>query len=283
MKLALIGAILALFICGIYAKPQQLVGLNEENWSRMLTGEWMVEFFAPWCPACKSLQPIWEDFSSWSTDLGINVGQVDVTNNPGLSGRFMVNALPTIFHVKDGKFRQYRGSRDKEEFISFIEDKKWQKLEEVSWWKSPASPQMSMVSYFFKLSMLLRSIHNKFVDDYKFPFWASLLVFAAATIVIGIVLGLILVCVVDLLFPPKLPHPSVAEPQKPADDSKESQAESEENVNGDDGSGDAASGTSDKELSDAGKASSSNSDKVRRRKAAKKSGKKTEIEPEKNK
>lgn len=52
---------------------------------------------APWCPACRALQPIWEDFSGWTEDLEIGVGQVDVTSSPGLSGRFMVTALPTIF------------------------------------------------------------------------------------------------------------------------------------------------------------------------------------------
>lgn len=34
--------------------------------------------FAPWCPACKNLEPIWKDFGSWSDDLSINVAKVDV-------------------------------------------------------------------------------------------------------------------------------------------------------------------------------------------------------------
>uniref|UniRef100_A0A1B6CUB4 Thioredoxin domain-containing protein n=1 Tax=Clastoptera arizonana TaxID=38151 RepID=A0A1B6CUB4_9HEMI len=87
------------FTCYLYfvQAKSQLVILNEDNWDSMLTGEWMVEFYAPWCPACKNLQPQWEGFSSWSKDLGISVGQVDVTASPGLSGRFMVTALPTIF------------------------------------------------------------------------------------------------------------------------------------------------------------------------------------------
>jgi len=33
---------------------------------------------------------VWEDFSSWSSDLGIQIGQVDITSSPGLSGRFMI-------------------------------------------------------------------------------------------------------------------------------------------------------------------------------------------------
>lgn len=53
--------------------------------------------YAPWCPACRALEPIWNDFASWSDDLGIQVGHVDVTTSPGLGGRFMVTALPTIY------------------------------------------------------------------------------------------------------------------------------------------------------------------------------------------
>lgn len=56
-----------------------------------------INSFAPWCPACRQLEPQWESFSSWSDDLGIKIAAVDVTTNPGLSGRFMVTALPTIY------------------------------------------------------------------------------------------------------------------------------------------------------------------------------------------
>lgn len=161
--------------------------------------------FAPWCPACKALGPVWKDFSKWSKDLGVKVAHVDVTTNPGLSGRFMVTALPTIYHVKDGVFRQYRGTRDKESFMNFIEEKKWQSIEPVSTWKSPQSIQMSLVAQFFKLSMSLRALHTTLVDYYGIPYWGSYLLFALGTIVIGAVLGLLIVCIIDTVFPPKLP------------------------------------------------------------------------------
>merc|ERR1712029_1295240 len=181
----------------------KLTQITEDNWSDTLTGEWMVEFMAPWCPACRGLQPIWDDFSGWSEDLEIGVGQVDVTTSPGLSGRFMVTALPTIFHVKDGVFRQYRGARDKDSFISFVEDKKWAGVEPVSSWKSPDSVQMSLVSYFFKLSMVLRNVHTTLTEDYQMPYWVSYVAFAVATILLGGILGLILVCCIDCIFPPR--------------------------------------------------------------------------------
>lgn len=53
--------------------------------------------YAPWCPACKALEPIWESLALRKRDLKINVGKIDVTDAPGLSGRFMVTALPTIY------------------------------------------------------------------------------------------------------------------------------------------------------------------------------------------
>ncbi|GJQ67721.1 hypothetical protein Trydic_g16541 [Trypoxylus dichotomus] len=176
---------------------------DEDNWTQILEGEWMVEFYAPWCPACKGLEPVWKEFSTWADDLEIKVAQVDVTTSPGLSGRFMVTALPTIFHVINGQFRQYKGTRDKDSFISFIEDKKWRTVEPISSWKSPASFQMSVVSYFFRLSQILRRVHNQLMEDFGLPTWGSYLIFAIGTIILGALLGLILVCCIDLIYPPK--------------------------------------------------------------------------------
>ncbi|KAI1284836.1 Thioredoxin-related transmembrane protein 1 [Halotydeus destructor] len=187
----------------IEAKKGKLVRLDEETWSQMLDGEWMVEFYAPWCPACKQLEPQWDQFSTWSDDLGIRIGAVDVTTNPGLSGRFMVTALPTIYHVKDGVFRQYRGPRDTNSFVTFVEEKQWEKLETLPGWKNPASAQMSLVSYFFKISMALRAVHNRLVEEYGIPYWASYILFALATIFLGAILGLLIVCFIDIVFPAK--------------------------------------------------------------------------------
>lgn len=69
---------------------------------------------------------------------------------------FVSAALPTIFHVKEGVFRQYKGPRTKEEFLSYVEEKKWEAVEPLSTWQSPSSIQMSLISQFYKISMSIR-------------------------------------------------------------------------------------------------------------------------------
>ncbi|XP_019627611.1 PREDICTED: thioredoxin-related transmembrane protein 1-like isoform X2 [Branchiostoma belcheri] len=138
------------------AAKKNVAILTEDNWTSMLEGEWMVEFYAPWCPACRNLQSTWEEFADWGEDLEIQVGKVDVTEEAGLSGRFGVTSLPTIYHVLDGEFRKYTGSRTKDDFISFVDDKKWEKVEPVESWKAPNSFLMSCVSWLFKISMAVR-------------------------------------------------------------------------------------------------------------------------------
>lgn len=184
--------------------------LDENNWTNVLTGEWMVLFYAPWCPACKSLEPEWKEFGKWSKSHStISVANTDITTSPGLTGRFIVTTLPTIFHVKDGVFRYYKMGRDKDSMISFIEERKWEQLESISSWKSPNSIQMSIVANFFKLSQKVRVLHSSLMVQYGLPTWGSYLIFAIVTIVVGAILGLVLVCIIDLIYPPnhhKMPN-----------------------------------------------------------------------------
>eukprot|EP00607_Mallomonas_marina_P002388 CAMPEP_0182428848 /NCGR_PEP_ID=MMETSP1167-20130531/24160_1 /TAXON_ID=2988 /ORGANISM="Mallomonas Sp, Strain CCMP3275" /LENGTH=222 /DNA_ID=CAMNT_0024612013 /DNA_START=140 /DNA_END=808 /DNA_ORIENTATION=+ len=74
------------------------------------TGDWLIEFYAPWCGHCKTLAPIWETIA---TDLKgeINVAKVDVTTNGPLGKRYDVKGFPTILLFSKGKTYKYRGKR----------------------------------------------------------------------------------------------------------------------------------------------------------------------------
>ncbi|XP_066535987.1 thioredoxin-related transmembrane protein 1 isoform X3 [Hoplias malabaricus] len=151
----------------VSAQRENLRVITDGNWEEILTGEWMIEFFAPWCPACQQLQPVWNEIAELAEDLGINIAKVDVTEQPGLSGRFIITALPTIYHCKNGVFRRYQGTRTKDDILSFIEEKKWQSIEPVSSWFGPSSFLMNMMSALFKLSMFIRVL--VFIADFVFP------------------------------------------------------------------------------------------------------------------
>merc|ERR1712121_508440 len=55
----------------------------------------------------------------------------------------------------------------------------------------------------FKLSMVLRNVHTTLTEEYQFPYWVSYVAFAVATILLGGILGLILVCCIDCVYPPR--------------------------------------------------------------------------------
>uniref|UniRef100_A0A8C2H4Z3 Thioredoxin-related transmembrane protein 1 n=1 Tax=Cyprinus carpio TaxID=7962 RepID=A0A8C2H4Z3_CYPCA len=183
------------------ANSANLRVITDGNWEEILTGEWMIEFFAPWCPACQQLQPVWNEFAEWGEDLGVNIAKVDVTEQPGLSGRFIITALPTIYHCKDGVFRRYQGARSKDDFLSFIDEKKWQSIEPLSSWFGPSSFLMNAMSALFKLSMFIRHCHNYLTEQLGVPVWGSYGIFALATLISGLVLGLILVFIANFVFP----------------------------------------------------------------------------------
>jgi len=196
-------------------RSKHLIHLTEDNWRDILAGEWMIKFHAPWCPACKDLVKSWNSFAEWSKDLSVNVGEIDVTTSTGLSGRFLVTALPTIYHVKDGVFRAYSGPRDKDDLNSLLEEKKWSIIEPMPSWKHPDSFQMGVVSWFFKASMTARDLHNYLVEKQGLPSWASYALFGLATLILGCILGFFIVCIIDWVFP-ATPTVSGAAARRPA-------------------------------------------------------------------
>ncbi|KAM9842869.1 thioredoxin-related transmembrane protein 1 [Aulostomus maculatus] len=196
------------FVLGVWwtslpvsAKPDSLREVTDGNWEDILTGEWMIEFYAPWCPACQQLQPVWREFADWGEDMGVSIAKVDVTEQPGLSGRFIITSLPTIYHCKDGIFRKYQGARTKDDFLSFIHEQKWKAVEPVSSWFGPSSFLMNSMSALFKLSMFIRRCHTYMTEHLGIPVWGSYVIFGLVTLFSGLALGLILVFIADFVFP----------------------------------------------------------------------------------
>ena len=56
-------------------------------------------------------------------------------------GNIKLFSVHVCFSVNKGEFRMYRGSRAEKDFVSFVDDKKWQQVEPVAWYFNPTSMQ----------------------------------------------------------------------------------------------------------------------------------------------
>ena len=195
--------ITALFLITLGSRcHSNVIQITDENWQQILKGEWMLKFFAPWCPACRSMVDTWIEFGKWTDDLNLDgVGEIDVTQSPGLSGRFLITSLPTVLHVKDGEFRQYTKKREKDSLIDYVEKAEWKQEEMLPSWKHPDSVQMGVVASFFRVSMVLREVHSLMTEQYELPSWSVYVMFATVTILVGALLGLLLVFCIDCVLP----------------------------------------------------------------------------------
>ncbi|XP_038075377.1 thioredoxin-related transmembrane protein 1-like isoform X2 [Patiria miniata] len=211
----------AFVACSVFLTDAKVVQVTDDNWSIIQEGEWMVKFYAPWCPACKAIAPVWTEFSTQDKVLGIQVGEVDVSASPGLSGRFLVTSLPTFYHVRNGEFRVYTGSRGKDDFTGYIAHGRYEELTPVPAWKAPNSIIMTVVSLIFQLSMKVRHFHLLMTTEYGFPAWSVYGFFAVCTVSMGLILGMILVFITDCICPTKRPTRPLESGTAPEDEQEE--------------------------------------------------------------
>jgi len=97
-----------------------VIELTDSNFDSLIQkGDWLLEFYAPWCGHCKQLAPTYDQVSVL-LEGKTNVATIDVTSNPLLVKRFEVRSMPTIFFYKDGKLIDYDGERSAQDFVHFV-------------------------------------------------------------------------------------------------------------------------------------------------------------------
>ena len=79
----------------------------------------LLDFWAPWCGPCRMVAPVLEEIAGERTD--IQVGKVNVDEQPELAGRFGVMAIPTLVVMKDGRITsQAAGARPKAQILAML-------------------------------------------------------------------------------------------------------------------------------------------------------------------
>jgi len=72
----------------------------------------LVDFWAEWCEPCKTLSPLLERLTH-EAGGAFELAKIDVDANPELSGQFMIQSIPTIVAIKNGKeVDRFTGSGD---------------------------------------------------------------------------------------------------------------------------------------------------------------------------
>ena len=62
----------------------------------------VVDFHAEWCGPCKAMAPALEEVSKEMKGT-VKVVKVDVDQNPGITSKYAIRAMPTLLVFRDGK------------------------------------------------------------------------------------------------------------------------------------------------------------------------------------
>ncbi|EKX31389.1 hypothetical protein GUITHDRAFT_46284, partial [Guillardia theta CCMP2712] len=97
-----------------------VIEIDPSNFERLLSeGQWLVEFYAPWCGYCKQFEPAYEEVASSLKTQGYRVGRIDGSMHKSLAARFAIQGFPTIFYIHGQKIRKYSGERSWEALVKF--------------------------------------------------------------------------------------------------------------------------------------------------------------------
>ena len=81
----------------------------------------VIDFWAEWCGPCRAIGPVIEELAKEYEGF-VNIGKVNVDNNPQVSTNYGITSIPAILFVKNGEVvDKLVGAQPKANFIKKIE------------------------------------------------------------------------------------------------------------------------------------------------------------------
>jgi thioredoxin 1 len=64
-------------------------------------GLYLVDFWASWCPPCRKLSPLVDALAAEKAGV-LQVGKLNVDDEPGVAERYGISSIPTLLLFRDG-------------------------------------------------------------------------------------------------------------------------------------------------------------------------------------
>lgn len=100
-----------------------MINLTNENFEKEVISSKkpiLVDFWASWCGPCQMIAPIVEEISNELSER-IEVGKINVDEQPEIAIKYDVMSIPTLILFKNGKVvNTIIGYHSKEEILDFI-------------------------------------------------------------------------------------------------------------------------------------------------------------------
>lgn len=98
---------------GTVEKPDPVVAVTDATFSKQVLeakGHVIVDFWAPWCPPCMALKPIYHKVAADYTaaEKPLKFTAVNVDENRATPTKYGIRGIPTLMVFKDGKLVETR-------------------------------------------------------------------------------------------------------------------------------------------------------------------------------
>lgn len=102
-----------------------ILELNDNNFQDEIEshGRMLIDFSAPWCSPCRTMEHIIEEIADEWFDK-VKIRKVNIDENSDLLSQYKIRSIPTILLFKNGEVvDRLVGSQSKEKLVSAIEEK----------------------------------------------------------------------------------------------------------------------------------------------------------------
>jgi len=106
------------------AEEKGVLVLTDKNFDQAIKeNEYvLVEFYAPWCGHCQSLEPEYAQAAQDLAEQGspIKLAKVDATAEKETGTKFDIEGFPTLKFFKNGEASEYNGPREAKGIVSWL-------------------------------------------------------------------------------------------------------------------------------------------------------------------